>query len=221
MKKIFFLFISILFSTSLVLASELEPKTIPNELIEAKLVNCVTETTYWFEINGEIKRVRLLAYDADDGNLNQEIEDYTCSILKQANKLEISYDPNMPNKDAYNREVVWVYVDGELLQDKLIKKGYGQVNYVNSEYLYLSDLCASQKEAITNRLGIWNYDDIEEKYCNSGIDLKNSSLSEKIETDETLEFNKNLLYCLLFFNSGIALLALILFLDYRSNNEKR
>lgn len=221
MKKILLLFLLIYLPTSIAFGKELESKNFDVEKIDVELVNCVTETTSWIKISDEIKRVRLLAYDPSDGNLNNEILEYTCSLLKSANKLEISYDPNVSSKDAYNRELVWLYVDGELLQDKLIKKGYGQVNYVNSEYLYLDDLCASQKEAIINHLGIWNYEIIEEKYCNSGIDLKNNTANLKKEIKEEKRFDQNLLYSLLFFNSGIVLLALILFLDKKVKNEKR
>ncbi len=208
MKRAVLLFISLIVLTNSAYANE---ATIPEEKKEIKLVNCLSSTNSWYEVDGKIKRIRLLAFDQEDGNLNEEIDDYACNILKNAKKIEVEYDMKALEKDKYNRELAWIYVDGNLLQDILIKKGYGQVNYVKSDYKYLDHLCASEKSAITAKLGIWNYPKVKEQYCKSGIDINNQEQEKGELNEEEKVFDLKTLHYLLFINSGVALLGLLLF----------
>lgn len=209
MKKAVLLFISLIVLTTNTSAAE---NTIPyQERQEVTLVNCLSSTNSWYEVDGQVKRIRLLAFDPEEGSLSNEIDDYACSMLENAEKIEIEYDLKALEKDKYNRELAWIYVDGQLLQDLLIKKGYGQVNYVNSDYKYLSDLCLSEKNALMEKLGIWNYPNIKEKYCKSGIDINNTEKEQNQITDEEKSFDNRTLHYLLFINSGIVLLCLLLF----------
>lgn len=208
MKKVVLLFISLMLFTINTYAEEV---TIPiEERKEVSLVNCLSSTNSWYEVDGKVKRIRLLAFDPEDGNLSNEIDDYACTLLKEAKKIEIEYDLKALEKDKYNRELAWIYVDGKLLQDILIKKGYGQVNYVNSDYKYLTDLCSSEKSAIMEKLGIWNYPNIKEKYCKSGIDINNTEKEQSQEVEEEKSFDKRTLNYLVFINSGIVLLGILL-----------
>lgn len=208
MKKAVLLFISLIVLTNSAYAEE---APIPEEKREIKLVNCLSSTNSWYEVDGEVKRIRLLAFDPEEGTLNDEIDDYACNILKNAKKIEVEYDIKALEKDKYNRELAWIYVDGNLLQDILIKKGYGQVNYVKDDYKYLDNLCSSQKNAITDKLGIWNYPKVKEQYCKSGVDINNQE-QETSESDEEIDtFDIRTLHYLLFINSGVVLLGLLLF----------
>ena len=205
MKKIFFLLITIMFSTLNVYAIESDTKEINKQSV--KLIECVSSTTFWTNANGEVKRIRLLAYDSLDGNLNQEIEDFVCKTLESAKTLEIEYDA-YSSKDKYNREMVWVYVDGKLLQNILLSKGYGQVNYVTSDYKYLDSLCETQKKAITNKLGIWNYEGVKESYCKSGIEIGKSNNKKNEDKNKVKKYDQKKLNYLVLLNSGILLLLI-------------
>ncbi len=209
MKRAVFLFIALIVLTTNTSAEE--RVITPQERKEVALVNCLSSTNSWYEIDGQVKRIRLLAFDPEDGTLNREIDDYACSLLKNAQKIEVEYDAKAQEKDKYNRDLAWVYVDGKLLQETLIKKGYGQVNYVNSDYKYLDDLCSSEKSAITNKLGIWNYPKVQEQYCKSGIAINNKENEEDELEEEDHTFDVRTLHYLLFINSGIVLLGLLLF----------
>ncbi len=208
MKKAVLLFISLV---AFMVNTYAEEVTMPTEdKKEVSLVNCLSATNSWYEVDGKVKRIRLLAFDSEDGEISKEIDEYACSLLKEAKKIEIEYDIKALKKDKYNRELAWVYVDGKLLQDILIKKGYGQVNYITSDYKYLTNLCDSQKEALTSKLGIWNYPNIKEKYCKSGIDINNTEQNQTENTIKTKSFDHRTLHYLLFINSGIVLLSILL-----------
>ncbi len=208
MKRAVLLFISLIVFTSYVYADEV--KTPILEKIEIKLVNCESAMTSWYELDGNIKIIRPLAYDSEDGDLNQEIDNYACSLLKNAQKIEIEYDLRALEKDKYNRDLAWIYVDGKLLQEELIQKGYGQVNYVTADYQYLNNLCEVEKTAISQKRGVWNYPQIKEKYCKSGIDINNTNKEEDKQITEEKKYDLKNLYYLLFIDSGIILLTLLL-----------
>ena len=88
--------------------------------------------------------------------MGKKASNYTKSALAKAKKIEIQYDGN--RTDKYGRKLAWIFVDGQLLQDKLVKKGYARVYYVYGKYKYTNKLRASEKIAKRKKLGIWkNY----------------------------------------------------------------
>lgn len=130
------------------------------DLINVELDKCIDGDTAWFKINGKNKKYRFLAIDAKeldttDGKLAR---DYVCEILTNAKKIEIKYDKLGEIKDKYERELVWVYVDNNLLQEKILENGYARIKYIYANYDYLENLIAIENKAIKNKVGIWkNY----------------------------------------------------------------
>ena len=221
MKKIIML-ISLLFLTTNVYATELEEKPIDEITpigVQANLVRCTTSTNIWLNIKGEDTRVVLLAYGKEEGELNRDIDTYICDTLTNAKQIFVEYDDAVTGLDNYNRTPVWIRVDGILLQDLLIKNGYGQVNYIQGDYKYLEQLCETQKYAISASLGVWNYPEIKEVYCKSGIKVGEKIEEEKEEITEEKRYDLKKLYFILVIDSGIVLL--LLFNRKRIKNEKR
>lgn len=206
MKKAIFVFALLFIFIPNTLALDINPQE--PELIPAELIRCDSLSNVWLKYNDEIKRVHLLAYDITDGNLNNTINNYFCELLEKSQKIEIEYD--IASKDKYNREQVFIYVDDYLIQKKLIEQGYGQVGFIQDNYKYLNELCEVQKQSIINKAGIWNYPNIEEKYCNSGITLNGKSEEKEEEIIVKKKFDKRVLNNMVFLNSGILLLMLLL-----------
>ncbi len=216
MKKIIVLFMT--FFSGILITNALEVQ----ERYSVELIRCESANEAWVELNGEVKRIRLLAYDPSDSEITSEINDYVCNLFSQATSIEIEYDLESETKDAYNRELVWVYLDGKLLQQDLISKGYGQVNFVSGNYTYLTDLCASQKDAILNKSGIWSFPDMEEAYCDSGLINEDEESQKETTQENTRQIDKRLLHYIIFLNSGIVLLLLIwAFMRRRNRFEKK
>ena len=202
MKKI--VLIILLFIVSITNVCAIEDESIK---YTAELVKCDSISNIWVKINGDMKRLHLLAFETESGSLDNEINNYVCSTLEGANTIEIEYD--IENTDRYNRELVYLYVNNKLLQNELLALGYGQVDNVLAEYKHLPTFCDIQKEAIIKRLGIWNYPNIEEKYCNSGIPLDGSYEEVEEVIEKELDIS-NTLYFMVLINIGIVLLLLIL-----------
>jgi len=124
---------------------------------------CIDGDTFKVVLNDEIVTVRLLAVDTPESvhpnkekeYYGEESSDFTCNTIKNAKKIEVEYDSNSEKHDKYNRLLVWVFVDGKLLQDEIIKKGYGKVAYLYDDYKYTSILEKEEKIAKNNKIGIW------------------------------------------------------------------
>ena len=167
MKKIMFLLVIFLSFSSLTYAKE-----------EVKFNKCVDGDTIKIELKGEIKTVRMLAVDTPESvhptkgveYYGKEASNFTCETFKNAKKIEIEYDDDSDKEDKYDRLLVWLFVDGSLFQDMLVKEGYAEVAYLYGDYKYTSLLQDHQAVAESKKIGIWN-DEARESY-NSENDIK-------------------------------------------------
>lgn len=134
------------------------------------LNNCVDGNSARFMLGlGEIK-VKFLGIEVEEKIVNEEtqeieenfVSDYVCNALTKAKTIKIEYEPNAEKEDKYGRIQAWVFIDGTLLQETLVKKGYAKVMYLSDDYLYTEKLKDAQSFAKENKLGIWK-DDVEEK----------------------------------------------------------
>ncbi|MBP5204606.1 thermonuclease family protein [bacterium] len=154
--------------------------------IKAKLDTCIDGDTAWLKINGDKTKVRFLGIDAPESTdkYYRESSDYTCSTLSRAGDIEIEYDSKGSTTDMYDRTLAWVWVDGQLLQERLIKNGLAYVAYVYDDYKYIKNLCYTQSFAIKDKTNIWSSPQMTEGYC-STIDYSNShSVNDNQEDTE-------------------------------------
>ena len=82
--------------------------------------------------------------------------------------------------DKYDRLLVWVFVDGNLLQKDLVENGYAKVAYLYGDYKYTKELEKVQELASANNLGIWN--ETEKDLYNQKNDIK-EDIKEKNSTN--------------------------------------
>jgi len=155
MKKAF-IFLILFFCLSI--------KVHAKEKIEVTFNECVDGDTASVILNDEKIKLRFLAIDTPESvhptigeeEYGKEASNYTCESLKNATKIEIEYDSDSDKLDKYDRHLVWVFVDGELLQEKLVEKGLAEVAYLYGDYKYTSNLEAKQLVAQAKQVGIWN-----------------------------------------------------------------
>lgn len=135
-----------------------------NNTFEVKFYECVDGDTAKFIYKNEKITARFLAIDTpetvhptkEDEIFGKEASDYTCDNLKKAKIIKLEYDQDSEKLDKYGRHLVWVFVDDELLQKKLISKGYASVAYLYGEYKYTDILEEAEQIAEDNKIGIWS-----------------------------------------------------------------
>lgn len=134
-----------------------------SDKMNVEFYKCIDGDTAKFIINGDIKTVRFLSINAPEvdhnGNNSEpfgnEARDYTCNLLSSASVIEIQYDPRSDKKDKYDRLLAWIFVDGELLQEKLVSKGLSEVKYVYDDYMYSNKLYDLENIAKEKGVGMW------------------------------------------------------------------
>lgn len=133
---------------------------------------CVDGDTAVFIVDDEEVKFRFLAIDTpetvhptkEEEAYGKQASEYTCNLLTNAKEILIEYENNN-KQDKYGRDLAWVWVDQKLLQDELIKKGYGKVAYIYGNYRYTLSLCMDERKAQEEKLGIWNAQKAQETYC--------------------------------------------------------
>ena len=143
--------------------------------INAKTINvefseCIDGDTAKFIYKKEEITARFLAIDTpetvhptkDVEEYGEEASDYTCNKIKKAEEIKLEYDDDSDEKDKYGRHLVWVFVDDELLQKKLVSKGLASVAYLYGDYKYTDELEEIEQEAEDNKLGIWSIEQTDE-----------------------------------------------------------
>ncbi len=180
MKKIIFLLLfSILFFPKTTLA--LEPQ---NDYDTVTLSNCVDANSARFMLGNTEIKVKFLGIESamtiHSSSLDEIhgsfVSDYVCSVLTNADDIKIEYEPNSDREDKYGRLLVWVYVDGVLLQENLVRLGYSKIAYLYDNYTYNTVLKEAENKAKTEKLGIWQEEDI--------VDTNVSSDDLSVETKE-------------------------------------
>lgn len=149
-----------------------EPTEIKEEIVV--LEACVDGDTAKFKKStSEVISARFLAVDTPETvhptqgeeAYGKDASEYTCNLLTNAKEIKLEYDENSDEEDKYGRKLVWVFVDGVLLQESLISKGYAEVSYLYDDYKYTSLLQDAEAVAKVNKVGMWSLEnkEIEEK----------------------------------------------------------
>lgn len=136
--------------------------------IKVKYITGVDGDTARFDYNGKNIKTRFLAIDTPEVSGENKIEepygnearDFTTEKLKNANEIELEFDDNAGRQDNYGRYLVWVWIDGELLQDMLVQNGLAEVAYLYDDYKYTSRLQMSELKAKISKVGMWSDGDV-------------------------------------------------------------
>ena len=122
----------------------------PLEQDGVELAKCTDGDTAHFIIDGKDTTVRFLAIDTPETKkpntpvqpFGKEASKYTCDALDKT--------------DKYGRYLAWIFVDDQLLQEKLVQKGYAKVAYLYGDYKYTDTLQQAERKAKTDKIGLWN-----------------------------------------------------------------
>ena len=134
------------------------------------LSKCSDEGSARFLYGKEEIKVKFIGIEVEDfikGTELDEIDevsisDYVCSSLTNAKEIKLEFEKDINNKDKYGRVLAWVFVDGNLLQENLVEKGYAKVAYLYDDYKYSDVIKEKEKIAKENKVGLWSETEVEE-----------------------------------------------------------
>ena len=110
-------------------------------------------------------RVRFIGIDTPEtgsGIVATQARQYVYNALSNATTIYIQYDPASGNTDTYGRYLGLVWYDGKLLNYELVKNGFSQNNYSDSQGLLVFEgislqtwMANAESEAKAAGLGVW------------------------------------------------------------------
>ena len=112
--------------------------------------------------NGAKHNYRLLYVDTPEYTkeiepFGKEAAELTQSLLENASSIQIEYQTDNETEDKYQRKLVWVFVDGKLLQEELAKAGLVEDVYDNGgNYKYKLRIMKAMMEALVEQKGIYS-----------------------------------------------------------------
>ncbi|WP_209121201.1 thermonuclease family protein [Alkalihalobacillus sp. BA299] len=131
--------------------------------VTVELVKSIDGDTIEVLFNGKHEKVRLLLVDSPETShprlgeqpYGQEAKSFLRKIVENAKTLELEFDIG-PTHDRFSRLLGYVYADGKMLQEELLKAGLARVAYVYPPNTrYIDQFNKIQKEAQQQGIGIW------------------------------------------------------------------
>lgn len=140
-------------------------QTISNDnRIPAEFVRHVDGDTTVLRIDGKEQKVRFLLVDTPETvkpktkvqPFGLEASNRTKELLSTASEITFEYDKG-DRTDRYGRTLGYIFVDGMLLQETLVREGLARVAYVKKPNTkYLLELEEEQEKAKNKSVGIWS-----------------------------------------------------------------
>lgn len=120
------------------------------------------DTIEIFENNSTYK-VRLIGVDTPESvDPRKEVECYGLEaslFLKkelEGRVVELVNDPSQEDKDTYGRLLRYVYLDNNLINQKIIEEGYGFEYTFKKPHQFQKEFKEAEENAKTNNKGLWN-----------------------------------------------------------------
>jgi Micrococcal nuclease (thermonuclease) homologs len=132
-----------------------------SERFVVTLDHCVDGDTAWFILDGEKIKCRFLYIDTPESTnkkekFGKEASQYTKTQLQNASLIEVEFNKDGDQYDKYDRALWWVFVDGELLQEKIAREGYVKKYYdYGYHYKYKEQIIKADKQAQKEKRGIY------------------------------------------------------------------
>ncbi|MBT3274755.1 MAG: hypothetical protein HN368_16485 [Spirochaetales bacterium] len=159
-----------------------------------ELAHATDGDTAAFIISGETIDTRFLAvntpevshptYGADPWG--RPATKFTAEILNNANEIVLELDTESDTYDSYDRLLAWIWVDGELLNYRLVKEGYAWVMFLYGDYKYNNLLIQTESEVRKTKIRI--HGEIDPDY-----DYEKLLVEHTLETLRTEEIGKKVI----------------------------
>lgn len=160
MKKILFLIVIIASCIFLNNFKETTQSTISSRIEVTYDYTVDGDTVYLIE-DGERYKYRLLLIDTPEDTstvepFGEEATSFTKTLLENAKTIEVEYQEDNEIIDKYGRKLVWLFVDGKLLQEELARAGLVEKFYDNGgNFTYKTQITQALNEAKENKVGLY------------------------------------------------------------------
>lgn len=163
---------------------EFETKTgVEQPHLSAKVVDVVDGDTIEVSLDGQTETVRLLLIDTPETvHPSKPVEPFgpeASSYVKETLSGEtVELKIGTEERDAYGRLLAYVFIDGETIQEKLLRKGLARTAYLYNDLSMLEKFHEVQEVAQEKNLGVWSIPGYAHADHNHGFHYEDSSDSQ-------------------------------------------
>ncbi|KIL45218.1 thermonuclease family protein [Jeotgalibacillus soli] len=185
-KTIFLWFIAVSMLTGGTLLEDTEPES-SLAYIQGTVTNVVDGDTVDVKMgDGAEERVRLLLIDTPETKhprLGVQPFGPEASAFTEENLdgQEIELELDVSERDRYGRVLAYIWLDGELFNEELVRQGLARVAIYPPDIKYVDRFEEVQKEAQHAAVGIWS---IEDYVSDRGFDGEIESEEEELTQEE-------------------------------------
>lgn len=116
-------------------------------------------------MNGMKYRTRLIGIDAPE--MGQEpwgrkAREHLRALLK-GYRWRVSVEEDVEQHDKYNRLLVYLWMDGEMLNERMLRDGYAVLFTIQPNSKYVDRFRKAQQNARENKKGIWGPEGLKER----------------------------------------------------------
>lgn len=145
-------FLLILIALLLQVESSLGART----TLEGVVTRVTDGDTLKIKIGGRQEKVRLIGVDAPEKGQGFWGEKATEFTRERALKRPVTLELDVQERDRYGRLLAYVYVDGSMLNEELVKEGLAMLLTIPPNVRYTDRFQKLQREARSREAGIWN-----------------------------------------------------------------
>jgi micrococcal nuclease len=165
-------------------------------IARVELAHATDGDTAAFIINGDVYDTRFLAVNTPETShptygaepWGRAAKEYTAQVLTNADEIILELDPNSDLYDTYDRLLAWVWVDGELLNYRLVKESYAWVMYLYGDFKYNGLMIRTESETRRDKKRIHGESDPDYDYEKQLIDhtiesVRSESIGSRVHVD--------------------------------------
>ena len=128
--------------------------------IAAKVVRVIDGDTLEVQFNGKTEKVRLIGVDTPETvhpTIGEEPYGKAASNFtkSQLEGKQVTLELDVQERDQYGRILAYVWLNGKLFNEVLLREGYAQVATYPPNVKYVEKFTAAQKEAREAGRGLW------------------------------------------------------------------
>lgn len=133
-----------------------EPSLGARTMLEGVVTGVTDGDTLVVKIGGRQERVRLIGVDAPEKGQGFWGEKATQFTRERAFKRTVTLELDVQERDRYGRLLAYVYVNGSMLNEELLREGLAMLLTIPPNVRYADRFVRLQQEARHREVGIWN-----------------------------------------------------------------
>lgn len=156
----------------------------------ATVTRVVDGDTLEIQMNGEEEQVRLLLVDTPETkHPSKPVEPFGPEasefVKDQLSGKEVRIVPGTERYDNYDRLLAYVFIDGETIQEKLLRNGLARTAYLYNDLTMLDDFHEAQQIAQDKGIGVWSIDGYAHADHDHGYHYDEEKSSEEKDNDSS------------------------------------